>query len=202
MIIKVCGLKDRAQIEQLDQMHSIDWLGTIFYEKSKRFVMKVSGSVTHSKKAGVFVNETIGKIKEIAAENKLDLIQLHGDETPEDCLRLKGMFKVVKAFGIDPSFDFEILKMYENGVDYFLFDTKTIDYGGSGKLFDWSILKKYTLKIPFLLSGGINIDSIEAIKQLDHPMFAGIDINSGFENAPGDKNIELIQQFVIELTDK
>lgn len=202
MIIKVCGLKDKIQIEKLDQIESVNWLGSIFYEKSKRFVNSISGDVKSSKKVGVFVNEKMVRIIEIANSNKVDILQLHGNETPEYCLNLKEKYTIVKAFGIDDFFDFNVLIEYENKVDYFLFDTKTIEHGGSGRVFNWEILENYTMNIPFLLSGGIHPNSIEAIKEFRHPLFAGIDLNSGFENEPGDKNIELLETFISEIIKK
>ncbi len=199
MLIKVCGLKNKAQIETLDKMNEIDFLGFIFYERSKRHVNKIGGTISKSKKVGVFVNEKIDQIGKIALECELDILQLHGNETPEMCSKLKSQYTIIKAFGMDDSFDFKELYEYQTVVDYFLFDTKTSNYGGSGKLFDWSMLEQYTLNIPFLLSGGLNPHSLEAIRNIKHPAFAGIDINSGFENAPADKNIDLIQQFVTQL---
>ena len=199
MIIKVCGLTLKKQIEELDKTHSINWLGRILYSKSKRYVNQVNGDIKTAKKVGVFVNQSEDEIKTIAFENELDILQLHGDETPDLCNRLKKNFTIIKAFGINESFDFQQLINYKEVVDYFLFDTKTIEYGGSGQLFDWSLLEKYTLEIPFILSGGINKNSVQAIQQITHSSFAGIDINSGFENKPGDKNCEEIKTFIKEL---
>ena len=199
MIIKVCGLTIKKQIEELDQLHSIQWLGSIFYSKSKRYVNHLDGNIKNSKKVGVFVNQSEEEIKSIAIENKLDTLQLHGHETPDLCIQLKKNYTIIKAFGINESFDFQLLIKYQDVVDYFLFDTKTIDYGGSGQTFDWSLIEKYTLKVPFIISGGINKNSVLAIKQITHQSFAGIDINSGFENKPGDKNCEEIKKFIKEL---
>lgn len=199
MIIKVCGLTLKKQIEELDKIHSINWLGSIFYSKSKRYVNQVNGDIKTAKKVGVFVNQSEDEIKTIAIENELDILQLHGNETPDLCNRLKKNFTIIKAFGINESFDFQQLINYKDGVDYFLFDTKTIEYGGSGQLFDWSLLQNYTLDVPFILSGGINKNSVQAIQQITHSSFAGIDINSGFENKPGNKNCEEIKTFIKEL---
>ena len=199
MIIKVCGLTLKKQIEELDQFHSIQWLGSIFYSKSKRYTNRVNGSIKNAKKVGVFVNQSEEEIKTIAFENKLHILQLHGDETPDICNRLKKNYTIIKAFGINESFDFQQLINYKEVVDYFLFDTKTIEYGGSGQLFDWSLLQNYKLGVPFILSGGINKNSVIPIQQMTHPSFAGIDINSGFENKPGDKNCEEIKTFIKEL---
>ncbi len=199
MIVKVCGLKFENQIGELDQSKHIDWLGFIFYKASNRYIESSSFNLKSSKKVGVFVNEELESILKIAEENKLDILQLHGDETVELCRALKSKYMLIKAFGIDEEFDFKRLANYEEEVDYFLFDTKTKDYGGSGKVFDWSILEKYILNIPFLLSGGISIESLDSIKSFKHKSFIGIDLNSGFENEPGDKNIELVKTFLKQL---
>jgi phosphoribosylanthranilate isomerase len=199
MIIKVCGLTLKSQIEELDDFKSIQWLGTIFYSKSKRYINRVNGNIKNAKKVGVFVNQNEDEIENMASENELDIVQLHGNETPEVCLKLKNNYILVKAFGIDESFDFQTLIKYINAVDYFLFDTKTMEYGGSGQTFDWSLLDKYKLEVPFIISGGINKNSVLAIQQISHPSFAGIDLNSGFENKPGDKNCEEIKTFIKEL---
>ncbi len=196
MIIKVCGLTIKSQIEELDHINSVNWLGFIFYSKSKRFTTSVTGNIDNSKKVGVFVNENEKEIRAIARVNKLDILQLHGDESPELCMILKSDYIIIKAFGIHESIDFQHLQSYEGKVDYFLFDTKTIHYGGSGRNFDWSVLEKYTLSIPFLLSGGLNINSVKEIKSFSHKSFAGIDLNSGFENEPGDKNCKKIKTFI------
>jgi phosphoribosylanthranilate isomerase len=202
MIVKVCGLKLEHQIEKLDQVRSINWLGFIFYRGSKRFVKSINGTVKSAKKVGVFVNEEVENIFTISEINQLDIIQLHGDESPELCMELKANFTIIKAFGIDEQFDFNQLTDYENKVDYFLFDTKTKGYGGSGNVFNWSILEEYKLNVPFLLSGGISVESIDAIKNFRHKSFIGIDLNSGFENEPGNKNIELVKTFLKQLNNE
>jgi phosphoribosylanthranilate isomerase len=202
MIVKVCGLRLEDQIEELDLFKYIDWLGFIFYEKSKRYIDSAPLSLNSSKKVGVFVNEELESIVKIAEENKLDILQLHGDEKADFCLFLKSKYVLVKAFGMDEDFDFKLLADYEGKVDYFLFDTKTKGYGGSGNLFDWSILNKYNLSTPFFLSGGISMESLHAIKKFQHKSFIGIDLNSKFENNPGDKNIELVKTFLKQLNDE
>jgi phosphoribosylanthranilate isomerase len=129
----------------------------------------------------------------------LDVVQLHGSETPETCQILKQESRVIKAFGVNEDFNFKQVRAYENHVDHFLFDTKTSLHGGSGRQFDWSILSKYKGSVPFLLSGGINPKSVEYLKNLNHPKLVGIDLNSGFENSPADKNIAELKQFIKQL---
>ena len=207
MKIKVCGLKDQEQINVLDQNNQIEFLGFIFYSKSKRFFDQLPIFTKNSKRVGVFVNEEIDKIIDIASYHQLDYIQLHGDEDVVYCRKLMNQImmtnqklSIIKAFGVDDNFDFKQLTEFEALVDYFLFDTKTDAYGGSGKVFNWEILNHYQGNIPFLLSGGIKIEMGDEIKNIDHKRFIGIDINSGFEINPGNKNVDKIDEFVEGIT--
>lgn len=195
MIIKVCGLKDQRQVEIIDDL--VDFVGFIYYEKSKR---KIDHAPLSSKaeRVGVFVNSSVDTIVNKISEDQLDIIQLHGDESPEYIKNINTELKIIKAFGVDEKFDFRKLVAYENVVDYFLFDTKCESYGGSGEQFEWTSLNRYNLTTPFLLAGGISLSSITALKQIEHPLFAGVDLNSRFEISPGNKNIELLKTFVDE----
>lgn len=199
MKIKVCGLRNEKQVNELDNLQSIDFLGFIFYEKSKRYIGNVSPKVNIKEKVGVFVNSTIDLIEQICIENNIKTIQLHGDESPEMCAHFSKSYTVIKAIGINDVNSIKNLEKYEPYIDYFLFDTKTSEFGGSGQSYDWSILSSYTLTKPFFLSGGINPSSIEKIMEINHPKMIGIDINSGFERSPGDKNISLIKKFIKEI---
>lgn len=195
MLIKVCGITEQDQLNQISEF--VDMTGMIFYPRSPRFLANyIEGNA--SNRVGVFVNETEEAIRKIADEHKLVVIQLHGSESPELCSALKTDFKVIKAFGIDETFDFETLNNYSN-VDHFLFDTQTKDHGGSGKQFNWQLLDKYTLNIPFLLSGGIGPEHISEVMNFSHPQFAGIDLNSKFEIQPGIKDIQKLKDFTNEL---
>lgn len=100
---------------------------------------------------------------------------------------------------MDEGFNFASIAVFEGNVDYFLFDTKTKQHGGSGKKFNWQLLEKYTGNTPFFLSGGIGPDDVEEIKGINHPMLAGVDLNSGFEDEPGLKNIEKLKKFIEEI---
>lgn len=202
LIIKVCGMKfteNRAQVEQLP----VDLLGYIFYAPSKRFVGEQPDAGLFNSdisKVGVFVDENAFEILGLAKNFGFEYIQLHGKENPLTCRILKNQgLKVVKAFSVDDTFEFNKTSGYIGVVDYFLFDTKTKLHGGSGQKFDWEVLEKYTGKTPFLLSGGIGPDDAESIIQLDHPMLAGVDLNSGFEDEPGLKNIDKLNHFINEL---
>ncbi|HLQ98785.1 MAG TPA: phosphoribosylanthranilate isomerase [Sphingobacterium sp.] len=175
----------------------IDYIGFIFYPHSKRYIHDLEISSisipSHIKKVGVFVNESNKKIIDLAEKHALDLIQLHGNESADDCafIQRKG-YKVIKVFGIYDGFEWQILDPYENHVDYFLFDTQSKQYGGTGKTFNWDLLKSYTLHIPYFLSGGISYENFNEALCLNDDRLYALDINSKFEKEPGLKNIELI----------
>ena len=200
-IIKVCGMRDSENISELLDL-DIDMMGMIFYEKSKRFVSEapkfIKTNVNSSvDKVGVFVNSNLDFIVDKILEFNLDVIQLHGNETPEFCKKVSLLGKkVMKAFGVNDEFNFENIKAYENSVSIFIFDTKTNSYGGSGKKFNWGKLEEYTGNIPFLLSGGIGPSDIDKINGFDHDMCLGLDLNSGFEIEPALKNISLLKEIV------
>lgn len=184
----------------------IDWMGFIFYARSPRFIGNESDEETARIEAiresslrtvGVFVNATSEYMQEMALKYTLDYLQLHGNESPEACYELqKRGYAVIKAFSIASEEDLAATVGYEGRVDYFLFDTKCNNYGGSGKQFNWSVLAAYTGQTPFLLSGGIQPESVEAIRNFRHPRFAGIDLNSGFETEPGVKNAGQLKTFI------
>ena len=180
----------------------VDFMGMIFYPRSKRYVSDVpSFRPSRQKMIAVFVNADIDEIAKTVETFHCDGVQLHGDETPEYIRSLKTVCNrlIIKAFQIATADDLRKIEQYETLCDYFLFDTATPSYGGSGESFDWSILAEYKGKTPFLLSGGIGAESVERIQQFSHPQFAGIDINSKFETSPAVKDVEKTRRFVEEL---
>jgi phosphoribosylanthranilate isomerase len=201
--LKVCGMKYNS-----DEVASLqpDYLGFIFYDKSPRFfegeIPKLPPEV---RKVGIFVNATLEEISEKIKKHQLNVIQLHGDETPQFCEKLfaqcqteLAQVEVWKVFGIKDSFDFEVLKPYEKVVDKFLFDTRGKERGGTGKTFNWDVLQSYPSKKPFILSGGIGLEEIEELKkilQTELPIYA-VDVNSKFESKPGLKNITDLKTFI------
>lgn len=210
MMIKVCGMRDIENINQLQEL-DIDFMGIIRYSKSKRFVddsqkEKVAQQTMNKGTVGVYVNESLENILKDIIPLQLDVIQLHGDEDSAFAKALLEIdIKIFKAFQISDDFDFNSLKEWEElaaqyvGKLFFLFDTATPNYGGSGKKFNWSILDSYKGEVPFLLSGGISKDDVVLVKEFKHNMFLGIDLNSKFENEPGLKNIEEIKTFIEKL---
>ena len=175
-----------------------NWIGLICYDRSPRFVSSVPSYLPqHSKRIGVFVNEDYAGITHRAHELSLDYLQLHGKETPELCKKLhEEGFRLIKAFALRKASDLECTYAYAPYCDYFLFDTPCHGYGGSGQSFDWSILGNYKGDTPFLLSGGIRPESLPALSGFHHPRWAGIDLNSGFETAPAQKDAKQLASFI------
>jgi phosphoribosylanthranilate isomerase len=200
VLIKVCGLRHARNIKDVDAL-GVDFIGHIFYPKSPRFI---NGSERFGKtsalKTGVFVNEPLQDILQLIVDFDLQFVQLHGDEPPAFCevLRQTGI-NLIKAFSIDHENGFENTQAYEGKVDYFLFDTKVKEHGGSGKKFNWQLLDNYLGETPFLLAGGITKEDAKDIKSIKHPKFAGVDLNSRFEIEPGLKDIEKLKQFIQEV---
>ena len=196
MIIKVCGLRDSENIKAIDQLQP-NWIGMIFYEKSARFIDTENIPETNALKVGVFVNQAVDSIIKTAESYGLSYIQLHGDETADTAALLynKG-YKVIKAFSVGDTINTALLKAFTPYCAYFLFDTKGKNYGGNGVKFNWNVLQSYDLSTPFILSGGIQPQDVEAIKNINHPAYAGVDINSGFELSKGMKNVDAVKQFI------
>jgi phosphoribosylanthranilate isomerase len=202
MKIKVCGLRDPENLKELIQL-PLDYMGFIFYSKSARFVgeafdARITKMIpSHIRKVGVFVNESLLRVLELANKYQLDVIQLHGDESPEMCKAIQDSgFEVFKAFQLNDTFQFSLLEDYHKKCDCFLFDTKSESYGGSGKKFNWQILEKYNGETSFFLSGGIGLDDVEAVNAFQHPKLKGLDVNSGFEKSPALKNVVWVKEFL------
>ena len=198
MQVKICGMRNPENIAELIKL-DIDYIGYIFYDKSLRNVtqnlnVKIPNNI---KKVGVFVNESITNIRTKITEYQLDVVQLHGDESPEFCRELQELkILVMKAFSVHDAFDFTQLDAYVANCDMFLFDSKGEQRGGNGTTFNWEILMRYKYETPFLLSGGIGLGHIDDVLQLKIPNMIGIDVNSGFEIVSGIKDIEKVKIMV------
>ena len=202
MLVKICGLKHPENLREVVKCQP-NLIGLIFYSGSERNVepnLELIEALAQlkTKKVGVFVNETKENILKKAADYNLDYVQLHGSESPAFCKDLKKDIRVIKAFRIRNVEDLSMAEEYEN-CDFLLFDAKGPKPGGNGIQFDWTLLRSYNGRIPFLLSGGVHLSDIANIKKIDHPKLAGVDVNSGFELAPGIKNIELIEELMNEI---
>ena len=209
MRIKVCGMTLPEQVMALDAM-GVDFAGFIFYPKSPRFVgnkitaekmRKIKG---HIAKVGVFVNEPYDDMMRTVEEYRLDMVQLHGDETPFFCEKVANYVTVVKAFRLSDNDPIDwIVRPYHDSTDMYMFDTMGAGYGGTGKKFDWTDLKAASIDKLYFLSGGIEPGDEENIKAfMDEPVaqkLFSIDINSKFEIAPGVKDVKKVKQFVEQL---
>ena len=197
-LIKVCGMREAENIREVEAL-GIDVIGFIFWPKSSRCVSTRPDYLpVNAKRAGIFVNEDIELVRRIAVDYALDIIQLHGNESPEYARNLRN-WKVIKAFNIASEEDLESTVIYDGAVDYFLFDTKGKAVGGNGEKFDWEVLASYNGQTPFILSGGIGPDDTERIQTFYHPQCIGIDLNSRFELSPGLKDITALRRFLSQL---
>ena len=210
--IKVCGITDMNQAIALEAM-GVDFIGFIFYASSKRYVLNKLNVVDlknfnspHTRKVGVFVNEPIESLMQIIINAGLDMIQLHGDEDAdyytqlreklvEACLEQVDLIKVFRVGDRMPH-----LEPFDNRADFYLFDTDSKLYGGTGAHFNWELLKGNAIGKAYFLSGGIgpnDLGGIEVMKQTKagKDLFA-LDLNSQFEIAPGIKNLEKIKSFI------
>lgn len=206
MMTKVCGMRDAQNIRDVESL-GVDWIGMIFWPKSKRYVAEVPSYLPeHLKKVGVFVDSTLDDILQHISDYQLDIIQLHGQESPDFAKALKP-HTIIKAFNIEKADDLLQTEKYEGIADYFLFDTRKpprevggwLPPGGTGEKFDWSVLTAYQGKTPFLLSGGIGPEDAESVRSFHHPRCIGIDLNSRFESEPGFKDINQLKTFINKL---
>ncbi|MFT3903333.1 MAG: phosphoribosylanthranilate isomerase [Niabella sp.] len=207
-LIKVCGMTELAQVQSLAVM-GVDFVGFIFYPKSPRYVAdKLDGkkvkAVHDIQKVGVFVNEAFDNLAKTVEEYGLTHVQLHGDEGESYCRAAGKLAKVIKVFRITGEENLrELVSPYVSVADYFLFDTKVKEYGGSGKKFDWGALLSMPFENPFFLSGGIGADDVGDVKAfiLHHPSAHQLilDLNSKFETAPGVKDLNLLQKTIADL---
>ena len=207
MKIKVCGNTVASQVIELGEI-PIDYAGFIFYKSSPRYVGEklqlkdMQNLSTKLQKVGVFVNESRDEIMRKIDEYKLDLVQLHGDETPEFCKQISDHISVIRAFRInEKQIDIDwMVKDFEEVCDYYLFDKESRSvYGGSGEKFDWNLLHNATIGKEFFLSGGISPSDAPMVKVFEHPFFYGIDVNSRFEISPGIKDLEKLKHFINDI---
>lgn len=207
--VKVCGMTDATQVRQLDEM-GVEFAGFIFYPRSPRYVHKhmtaedIRKIRSRINKVGVFVNAGVDEVLNTVDKCGLYLVQLHGDESPKVCEKIADYITVVKAFRLaDDDNVLWKIKDYQDIVDMFLFDTEGVGYGGTGKKFNWDMLKGLNIRKPFFLSGGITPGDAEALKEFQQQAVAkdlfAIDINSKFELVPGVKDMEKVKKFVSEL---
>jgi phosphoribosylanthranilate isomerase len=203
--IKVCGMVDPENVRAVCDL-APDFIGYIFYPGSKRYIGTEPDPAIFTippqemGKVGVFVNEELEEVKLLFEKYRLDLVQLHGEESPGFCRRLGNAgIPVIKAINPQNVRQKRMMDEYAGEVRYFLFDTPSPHFGGSGRKFDWSMLDDIIMPAPYLLSGGIGPDDVERIKAFRQERFFGVDVNSRFESAPGVKNVKLLARFFHEI---
>lgn len=222
MKIKVCGLREPDNIRSVAAL-GVDFLGFIYAEKSPRsvyddfdideFWMQEEDKPSLPKdvaKVGVFVNQDIIDVASTLVGADLTHIQLHGSETKRYIKELrknlsvidKDKVKIIKALSVETEEDVKRWREYEGVADLLLFDTKGKAAGGNGTQFDWSVLNSYDGDIPFLLSGGIDLDDAEQVLGFHHDKCIGIDLNSRFETSPGVKDVEKLRAFIEQIRGK
>jgi len=201
-MIKVCGMRDAENIREVESL-GVDWIGLIFWPKTKRYVSaKPAYLPEKAKRVGVFVDASTEDILWHVETFGLDLIQLHGKESPEfvrKCSMLCSPCSLIKAFSIETAEDLNQTKAYEGVADYFLFDTKGKAVGGNGEKFDWTVLAGYKGDTPFILSGGIGPQDYDRVRLFQHPRCIGIDLNSRFETEPGYKDVNKLREFIKQI---
>jgi phosphoribosylanthranilate isomerase len=204
MRVKVCGMTQPEQVSKLAAM-GVSFAGFIFYPKSPRYVFKNMTTNQIRKensinKVGVFVNATIEEVLHMVDECRLHMVQLHGDESPKFCEKISDYVSVVKAFRLSDNDSVEwMTRPYMDVCDMFMFDTLGAGYGGTGKKFDWTVLKNTSIGKPYFLSGGIEPGDEERLKEFTAEPAAkalfSFDINSKFESSPGVKDMEKVKAF-------
>jgi len=210
MKIKICGIKYLDNLQAIQALQP-DYLGFIFYPASQRFMQNdlvpsdLKNIPKTIKKVGVFVNESIEKVTELVQQYYLNAVQLHGLETfqyvkeLQECLsksQPNASIEIIKAFGVDEHFDFNKLNDYKQFCNYFLFDTETPNYGGSGVKFPWKVLEHYQHELPIFLSGGIDVEDLEEVLKINHLNIAAVDLNSKLEVSTGRKEVEKVKKCI------
>lgn len=199
--IKICGMRDVENIKQILELEP-DYLGFIFYENSTRHISKaqmkevIKLSFGETERVGVFVNESVENVLSYADQGFFDIVQLHGNETPEmvKALKEEGL-EIIKVFSVDDNFNAKVLNRYADA-DYFLFDTKGKLPGGNGVKFNWDVLENSKIKKPFFLSGGLNVEDMDMVVNLNSRNLYALDFNSKLEDEPGLKNLTKVKQIL------
>ena len=206
MIVKICGIKNVETLYCCEK-NSVNFFGMIFYKRSPRNInfkiakklLKLSNNLK-IQGVGVFVNEDIAELKNYIKELRLKFVQLHGDENNEYIAEIKQLdVKVIKKISLKYKRDLRNIENINNA-DYYLFDYKPdINElpGGNAKSFNWNIIKNLKIDKPWFLSGGVNLENIQSIKEIINPL--GVDLSSGVEKELGIKDNQIINNFMREL---
>jgi phosphoribosylanthranilate isomerase len=207
MKVKLCGFTEENSV-QVAISKNPDFLGFVFYKKSPRYISPKDAELISKEvpknisKVAVVVDFEIDELEEILKEFRTDFVQFHGDESAEFLKNFHKKFpqiKIIKAFKIEQIKDLEQINFFEDCADFFLFDAKVAgEIGGSGKQFDWEILKNLKTKKDWFLSGGLNVNNIARALEISAAKM--IDISSGIEEMRGEKSPKLIKEFMEKIT--
>jgi len=199
--VKICGLTNLEDARFVSGA-LVDYLGFIFFESSPRFIdPPKAGAIINwlegPQSVGVFVNQSLDEVNDIAKQTGIELVQLHGNESPDYCKLIDK--PIIKVIHIEHNDTIESIndriKEYSDAVDFFMFDNKVGDqWGGTGQTFDWNVIKDMNLDLPFFLSGGLNSDNIEEAIETVKPY--AVDLSSSLEEVPGLKDFEKIEDFM------
>jgi phosphoribosylanthranilate isomerase len=203
--VKICGLKTEAALEA-GLAHGADYVGLVFFppsprsidpEKAKPLATKAHG---RAKVVALLVDPEDALIEAVVKLVEPDMLQLHGEETPERAVAIRRRWDlpIIKAIKVATANDARLALNYRAMVDYILFDARPPEGatrpGGHGAAFDWSLLNGVKEHVPYILSGGLTPDNVaDAIRATRAPI---VDVSSGVESSPGEKDIALIQRFL------
>lgn len=202
--VKICGLNDPDNLAAAIEAGT-RFVGLVFYPPSPRDVSfdtawNLARAVpTGVRSVGLFVNPEDEQLERILTGIQLDMVQLHGDETPGRINEVKQRFSmpVMKAIRIRDESDLKDIDGYEAAADWLLFDARPENAelpGGTGQSFDWNILKNREFKKPWMLSGGLNESNVKEALSILKP--DAVDVSSGVESAPGKKDATKIKAFI------
>ena len=196
--VKICGITDRNDARcAVDS--GADAVGVVLARSPRRVDAATARSIARAVQpkaavVGVFVDESPERMLRLGEYCGLDVIQLHGDESERVIRRLqKRGFQVIKALRAQNADDMK--RASETGADALLFDTVASGrFGGTGRIFDWKILKKMEILLPWFVSGGLNTGNVKELLSVVEP--CGVDVSSGVESAPGKKSVKLVKEFI------
>lgn len=209
MRVKICGITKAEQGIAIARLGAQS-LGFICVQASPRYVrpeiirLIVEQLPQNVDRIGVFANSTIDNICQVVAESNLTGVQLHGDETPEYCTQLGEVLpgiEIIKALRVKTAETLETAAVYADRVDTLLLDAYHPDQlGGTGKTLDWQMLAEFRPPCPWLLAGGLRPDNVlSAIAPLSGNSFSGVDLSSGVEISPGDKDLTKVAKLFEQL---
>jgi len=205
VLVKICGLKTPEALDAA-LAAGADMVGFVFFPPSPRHLgfeqartlgERVQG---RAKKVALSVDAHDADLGQFIDALKPDMLQLHGTETPERVSTVRSRFglPVMKAIPIEQRSDLSPIHLYANVADWILFDARApreaTRPGGLGKTFDWTLLEKIDLKVPFMLSGGLDASNVAEAIRVTRPQ--AVDVSSGVERAPGEKDSDKIREFI------